>query len=194
MADALHNFFPIHLFDDVPFFCISDVNLILLTICTSSVSLWLCGNQSFLIKLTHWGTIFDIFYFNEIMYIVPDMTSECVQNANNAVEFFFKLLIFQNFVVMLELLNIQSVTCALWMLMEEALKLLLKTTEDLQIVWRFWKLQFMNAEIYVYTHIYMCMSQVNTCLTCIGLSFDMAVSVRSRLVNVFVYVVLMSIL
>jgi len=47
------------------------------------------------------------------MYIVPDMTNECVQNANNAVEFFFKLLIFQNFVVMLELLNIQSVTCAL---------------------------------------------------------------------------------
>jgi len=63
MADALHKFFPIYLFDNVPFFCISDINLILLTICTASVSLWLCGNQSLLIKLTHWGTIFDIFLF-----------------------------------------------------------------------------------------------------------------------------------
>jgi len=57
------------------------------------------------------------------MYIVPDMTNECVQNASSAFEFFFKLLIFQNFMMMLELL---SLTYALWMLMEETLKWLLK--------------------------------------------------------------------
>jgi len=47
------------------------------------------------------------------MYIVPDVTNECVQNASSAIEFFFKLLIFQNFVVMLELRNIQSLMYAL---------------------------------------------------------------------------------
>ena len=31
------------------------------------------------------------------------------------------------------------------MLMEEDLKWLLKMTEYLQVVWHFWKLQFMNA-------------------------------------------------
>jgi hypothetical protein len=80
------------------------------------------------------------------MYIVPDMKNECVQNASSAFEFFFKLLIFQNFVMMLELLNLQSLTYALWLLMEEALKWLVKAIEDLQIEWHFWKLQFMNAE------------------------------------------------
>jgi len=63
------------------------------------------------------------------MYIVPDVTNECVQNASSAIEFFFKLLIFQNFVVMLELRNIQSLMYALWMLTEEALKRLLKTID-----------------------------------------------------------------
>ena len=64
MANALHDFFLVHLFDDVPllqFFCMSDVNLILSMICSSSLSLWLCENQTSLVKLTHWGTIFDIF-------------------------------------------------------------------------------------------------------------------------------------
>ena len=73
------------------------------------------------------------------------------------------------------------------MLMEEAPKCLLKTIEDLHVVWRFWKLQFMNAERYIYVvDQYM--------LNIYWYKFRMEVSIYSWLVNVFFYVVLMSML